>query len=423
MDIAKIYYSSIDVQPHALLHHFLRYLGFYVDERADGREPDDSKSVVDIYIISDAYVQSDTGEYEFPNSEKTLVVLKDGWKINNGVGWSIDYDAVSQNVFLRNMTEMLCDIIEENRDGAALLMRSGERWREAVRHITNEYLKYEMFESVVLTRCLYRKNFIISAKHSNYNEFVNSLLRYNDLLFKSDLIRYTSLYTKYEFDMVCKRNLLRPVYPSEEMLEECETLLGCYMENEELYLLKADILLELQDRWLDACDEYANEHIAQCAYASYKRGKIFRTLLKEYKNAEQSLCDALKKKQDYCYAWYQLGKCHEACARYELAIEAYEKVYISLKEKYCRHLLEPLELEYMFKAVMKIATIYKTRLNDYSSAHMYNNHAKLIWEEHAFDKYIEQALELNDEGEKLWLVNEIDEAVWAQVNLVLEEIY
>lgn len=423
MDIVRIYYNSIDVQPHALLHHFLRFLGFYVDERTDGKEPEDIQSVVDIHIISDAYVQSDAGECIYPNSEKTIFILKDGWKLNDGVGWVINYAALTQDVFLFQLTEIICEIIGRNRDGAALLMRSGVQWKKTVRYITNKYIEHDMFESVVLTRCLYRKNSVIDRESRRYRAFVNDLSNVMDTLFESDLIRYTALCAQYEFDMVCKRNLLELIYSPAVMLEECEALLEYYVGNEELYLLKADILFELQNKWVDACDEYANEHIAQCAYANYKRGKIFGTLLKEYENAGLCLRYALQKKEDYCYAWYQLGECYEAGAKYASAIEAFEKVYDILKENYSAHLLEPLELEYMYKSVMKIAAIYKTRLNDYGSAHMYSNHAKLIWEEHAFDRYIDHVLEIEDGQAKASLLEEIDDAAWRQVNFVLEEIY
>lgn len=55
MEIVRIYYNSIDIQPRLILHHFLRYLGLYVEEVTEGMHSR-GESLVDIYIVGDEYM-------------------------------------------------------------------------------------------------------------------------------------------------------------------------------------------------------------------------------------------------------------------------------------------------------------------------------------------------------------------------------
>lgn len=419
MDMIRLFYNSLDVQPGVLLRHFLRYLGFYVDERTDKKWVRHWKSAVDIYIISDEYMSNRETVFDEVDLEKTIYVLKDGWVIDNQISNVVYYDEAAQDEFLPKITDVLCDIIDECQIGVALLLQSDFKWREIISVIVKAYQSNNLLEASLIARCFYRQRNLFQKARKHYERFLTKI----EYEMGSDLLRYVSLYAKYELNVGCKKNFLKYAYSPYELLDECEELLNSYEENEELYLLKADIKFELLEDWLDACDEYGDEHIESCAYSNYKRGKIFRSYLKEYENAQICLCRAVRRKRDYCYAWYQLGESYEEQAKYEKSIEAYLKIYEILEEKLERHLLAPLELEYMYKAMLKVAAIYKTRMNDYGSAYYYNELAKEIQQACAFDNYLKSILGQEENEEILKMLPDINDTVMDQIHVRLEEIY
>lgn len=256
-----------------------------------------------------------------------------------------------------------------------------------------------------------------------YKKFISDIETGLSNLGQHDLLEYALVYAKYEINLICKKNLNQYLYSVEGLLTQCEKLISKHAENEELYLLRADIQLELQDRWLWACDDFADPHIAHCAYADYKRGKIFNVYLEEYDSAEHLLTRAVRKKKDYVYAWYQLGSCYEEQAKYQKAIDAFSTILKVLNDKYTRNLLAPMEMEYMYKAAMRIAVVYKTRLGDYVSAYAYNDFAEHIRNKDAMKDYLKQIWngpqKIKDED----AFRVIDGTLKKKFDLKLEEIY
>ena len=61
MDFVRMYYNSIEVMPKILISHFLRYMGFYIEEITDGTEPSSKESSLDVYIVSEEDVKQNQG--------------------------------------------------------------------------------------------------------------------------------------------------------------------------------------------------------------------------------------------------------------------------------------------------------------------------------------------------------------------------
>lgn len=421
MDVVKLFYSEMDIQPVVLLHHFLRYLGFYVEENPTDQE--DMTSLADIHVISDEYLQAGDSDLEIPEEETTIFVLKDGWNVESEVIKIIYYNSDVQGIFLEQLVQHLCDILEDAGDGTSTLIQGNINWRAWVRHIAGAYQENGLLEASLFSRSFFKKNYLFIRARDRFQAFLDDLDDGRDNLSDSGLYKYASLYAKYELDMTCNKNYLEYLFPPEELLEECEDLLIMYGQNRELHLLRADIVYELQDKPWKADDLYADECLGKCAYAYYKRGKILRTFFQEYDNAEQSLRFAISKKPDYYDAKYQLAECCERQSKYKQAIDMFADIYRGLEQKYKRHLLAPMELEYMYKALMKIASIYKNRLIDYDAAHMYDDFAQMVREEHAFDGYVEEVLEQVPDRERSELIQCIEETMMEQIDLKLEKIY
>lgn len=81
MDLIRIFYSTLDIQPERILRHFLGSIGFYVEEISDTTCPNKNPSVADIYIIGNEYASDFLKlleDYEL-DEDKSVFIFKDGW--------------------------------------------------------------------------------------------------------------------------------------------------------------------------------------------------------------------------------------------------------------------------------------------------------------------------------------------------------
>ena len=77
----------------------------------------------------------------------------------------------------------------------------------------------------------------------------------------------------------------------------------------------------------------------------------------------------------------------------------------------------------MYKAAMRIAVVYKTRLGDYVSAYAYNDFAESIRKRNATKGYVEQIWTGPNKIEIDKAFQIIDDTLKNKFNLKLEEIY
>ena len=78
MDFVRMYYNSIEVMPKILISHFLRYMGFYIEEIADGTQPSNKVSSLDVYILSKEYEKQNQGCITISDIEKSIIIwIKD----------------------------------------------------------------------------------------------------------------------------------------------------------------------------------------------------------------------------------------------------------------------------------------------------------------------------------------------------------
>lgn len=366
MNTIKLFFNGIDIMPNVLLQHFLHYLGFYVYKVEDDDIKEEIESIADIYVISDEFVRSQSQVLESMNGKKSVLISVNGWSYEDDLAQRVSYEGSNMwEVFLLDIIEALYKIFLT--DGAVSLFGDITQWYQTALKVAGVYREYKLLEASLITRCFFKQNQFYEDGIKRYNGFINEIAK-----FESDYADYVSLFAKYEADLISKTNKYIYCYDTSLLLSECNELLRKYQDNEELHLLRADILFEFEGNWMDGCDRYSDEEVENCSYAYFKRAKILRTYYKEYMNAEVLLKKAIHMNGNYIQLWYQLGECYDQMGRYDKAIKVFKQIYNILEHKYNKAILTPLEWEYLYKSVMRIAIIYKVRLGDYSSAYAFN---------------------------------------------------
>ena len=414
MDIVRLFFSEVDIKPTVLLKHFLHFLGFYVMKNDENESFIETESVADIYIISNVSVKSEWISRDIVD-EKSIFILMDKWTSNNPKIEKIYYkESNSSANFLVDLIECLSRIISRNK-GSRLLC-SEEDWKNEAIMVAKAYVDSGLLQASLFTRCFYKQNEFYDWGMEKYSKFIEQIPKE-----KSDFLNYVSIFARYEANLISKKNKYVYDYNTKQLLQECNYLLKKYGENEELHFLKADILFELEDNWAEASERYGDTEVYCYSYAYLKKGKIFRLYDKDYSRALDLLKKAVTVNKAYYQAWYQLGECYDAIGDYSEAIKSFKKIYTILECKYKKHILAPLEWEYMYKAIRRIALINKLRIANYESAGMYNDIANSICEKKAITEYIIQMLE--DKDSIINMRDKIYDAIEEHVKVKLEEIY
>lgn len=378
MELVRLYYNSMDVKPKVLIRHFLRYLGLYVEEVTDDSKQSAVSSVADIYYICSA------GEYESYAADcwdfsKAVFIFRDGALPVQESEISIVYKENEKDVdFLKEFLMKLSVVFRQQNTETGRLVRYTAKLEEILKSIAVLYVNNNIMQSVLYTKCFYKQEELYRRALKHYTAFLGQLNQLQVEDDNEDMMKYIISYSKFEVNLICKNNSYEFLYPVEDLLEVCQELAKKYSSNEQIHILTADIKLELEERWLEASDEYASAQLAHCAYAYYKWGRIVRKYLKDYESALPILKKAVEIKPDYFAAWYQIGMCLEKKSDYFGALKAFQKIGGILERKYKNHLLAPVELEYLFKSLMKMAQIYKTELDNYVTAYAYSDLAESV---------------------------------------------
>lgn len=387
MELIRLFYDSLDVKPVALLNHFLSYLGFYVEEITETTKPSKINSIADIYIISNNYMKQQQNNLVTGLNGKTILICKDGWKVDTKSIHSIQFAESSEQDedFLFTLVSHLMSIPSYCK----LLIHTPLDLNSVLKCVVKAYCKFRILPSMLYTYEFYKQPELYKIAFNNYRSFIGTLdsLQAEDR--NSDFVVFVRTYAKFEFDFICKKNSRTFCYPVEELSTACQRLLSRYPENEKIRLLQADILFELEDRWAWAGNQYGDTHLFYCACAQYKRGRISRQYAQDYKSATALQKHAIRCKNNYVAAWYQLALCFEAEGRSKEEVDALEKICEILNKKYQEHLLSPIELEYLYCTVLRIAQINKTYLGNWSAASEYEKAANALKRESNSVKYLQ----------------------------------
>ena len=382
MDFIRMYYSNMDVMPKVLLNQFFRYMGFYVEEIVGNTKPSDKQSSFDIYIIGDEYWEEKGGSFLIDNIEKAILIFA---QTKQDMQYTDEAHIVRYSedlyTFLKTLIVKMCDIYDCQMSLERRLLDHVDDLRETLLYMTQKYLDNGILHATIYARCCYEQERLREMAFDSYRGFIRAMEQYSSDMMRNDYIIYVVNYAKFEFDIICQKNSYELYYPVEQIKSECMKLVEKYEENEQLRIFQADVDWELDDFWSKAANEFGDVRISKCAYALYKRGKIIRNYTKDYEIAINFQKWAIRYKEDYYCAWYQLAACYEEIGDYRNAIEALEKVCVILKGKFQRHLLSPTDLDYLYKAVTGIARLYEEKEQNIYMATEYWELAKILEKE------------------------------------------
>lgn len=381
MDRIRLFYSNMDVKPKILINHFSRYLGFYVEDVVGNTRESEIESLIDIYIYSEVYVKSATDFFRVRNREKAIIIYMGQW-FPDGLDdiRNIRYDGLTDEQFLGQLWECMFPILFTRADIFGRLVGSAEDVKVKVNEFIKIYIKYNILQMSVFTRCSPAHRDMFKSSYFRYRFFIGRIEKLMERLDDS-LIRYMRLLACYEIDMICKVNSYKPYRSPMLLQEECGLLLREYGDNEELHIIQADISLHLHGAWKKAGNEFSDKRLSECAYAYLRRGNILRNYVRDCEVALNAYKSAVERKEDYFIAWFQMGECAREMMEYRRAVEAYDQVAVILREKYQAHILSPLEITYLFKAFWEKAKIYKLKLRDEKAAEVHFRMARSIWQE------------------------------------------
>lgn len=367
MDRIRMFYSNVDTKPRVLINHFVRYLGFFVEEITGDTMESDVESLLDIYIISDAFIEENSIRLDIKNEEKTILIWLDGWRTELAQDmFAIRYDESMEDAdFLEEFCYYMTKILSTRIDFSRRLIGSVDDVEEVLDDFIGIYIDNNILQMSLFARCYYASDELFAVAFQAYKDFILGLGEIENKYLFGDLVRYMELLACYELDMICKRNSYSMKYKPDILHEESKALLRKYVENEELHILQADINLYLRRIWNKAGNEYADIRLRDCAYMYLKQGDILRKHVNDLETAISAYEEAVKRKADYYIAYYRMGKCYKKLRQYENAMQSYQQVYVILERRYQLHVLSPLEITYLFKAANKLVEISEIDL--YSS--------------------------------------------------------
>ena len=382
MDRIRILYCRSDAKPRIQISQFMRYLGFYIEDIAENTGKNNKNSLMDIYVISDAYVEANSVDLDIENESRAILIYMDGWQSDQLQDIrSIQYDELNDDGFLKQLLRHMISILSDHSELDGRLIGSVDDPVSLLDSLIDIYVKNEVLQVTLFARCFYARRDFCKIAQSKYFKFIRNLKQIEEKDGASDLIKYIYIRARYEFDFICLVNSFSLYYNPRVLEEECGELLQKYTDNETLRILHADINYLLNDAWNKAGYEYSDSHLADCAYAYFRKGQILERYVGDLNKALEAYHAAAQRKKDYPDVWLCIGNCYDQQMKYMDALSAYERVLSILWGSYQRHVLAPLEILYLFYATRKMAEISALRFKNYRVADDYIELADNIREE------------------------------------------
>lgn len=393
----KLFYNELDIKQSNIIKHFLQYLGFYTENGIDNYN--EKNPAINIYMISNLFMEKHENIVEDIDMNNSILILKDKYYSESHPEKSIMYsDEMDMETLLYSLIDKINEIINDS-------YTIDDIWQDEANFIAKNYLKYEIYKYSKLSTVVIDKT-IYHNSYKNYRKFISEI-EGKDSKFLSDYLNYVLVKSKYEIDYISKINSYEQTYNSKDLLEKCNTLLEKYYNNENLYLLKSDILFELQNNWISANQILGNQEINHSIYAYYKRGIIVKERFGEDNNAFYLLTKAISIYPGYYEAWYRLGEYnyhHYGKDQKDIIrpIDCFKKVLKILNNKYKNGILTPKEYVYFYNSMVDIALIYKIKHGDYITCYEWGYEINNMINDEKLEKYINENWNDENNSEKAY---------------------
>ena len=386
MNVIKLFADGKNsIKEIMALKHILRYLGLYVIEnpQLDSKEYD-VKSIADIYVVK----KNDKKEqYVNNNNWNKTILISDSQMDFNNVPVIIDTSGCISLSFLQTFTDQLLSIIESDINCVNNLIINSNDYRNIVKVIIEAYVKNDMFESSIYIKYFYPNESLYDDISRSYMNYISAVMDIYEKYYTSDLLTYNIIYAMYEMNLACKKNNHSHSYPDDLISKISDEIRIRFKDNEEAILLSAEVACELKNSWAKAANEYDTIYLEHCSYAHYKRGRILRKYVNDIVGAKEEINKAIEYKPDCYKAWFQYAVCNDDGRNILEAYTALNKVYEILYSNMKDEILSPVELEYLYKAELRLQQLNKKY---YILQQLSNDYDKLIYDiEENAGKYIE----------------------------------
>lgn len=394
----NLFCSSLDTKPRLLISHFARYLGFYVEEITKNTNIDTEDSSLDIYLISDNFVNENTVMFNPKFPHKTLCIGVEDYQIPQYS--CIQWNTSNEVEFLKNLSYYITEM--------SVNTFINKRWLIDFDIIIDQFIQIYIQDKIFQ---VYQYSSIINKDFFNktiqkYLHFIKKLEQIEEST-KSNFIKYILCYTKFEVNCLSKLNNFSSPFNSKELYESCMSLLMEYRNNEMLHILCADINYLFLNKWNIADNEYSDYHIINLIYPYFQQANIAYSCLKDENSALQMYTQLVQAKPDYNDAWFKIATHYQKKIQWNMAKEAYENIYENLINGYSNNVLSPKEIIYFSSAIAHLINLNYTRNPQIASEyiqifnHIQNTinedtYFKLLWNnDEAYDNYfplIQQSL-------------------------------
>ena len=414
MNVIKLFADEKNsIKEIMALKHILRYFGLYVIEnpQLDSKEYD-VKSIADIYVVK----KNDNKEQYVNNYNwsKTILISNESIDYNNDVSVIIDRTGCTSLQFLQEFTDQLLSIIESDIACINNLIIQSDDYRNIIKAIIKVYTENDIFENSIYIKYFYPNELLYQEISKNYTSYIKKLIEIYEEYYNSDLLTYNIIFAMYEMNLACKKNNHAHIYPDDLISQISDEIKTRFKDNEEAILLSAEVACEFKNSWAKAANEYDTIYLEHCSYAHYKRGRILRKYVNDIVGAKEEINKAIEYKPDCYKAWFQYAVCNDDGRNILEAYTALNKVYEILYNNMKDEILSPVELEYLYKSLLRLRQLNKQY---YVLQQLFDNYDKLICEiEDNYGKYIDSYIKnvcsrLSRNG-KNYLQNEIKKEVY-----------
>ena len=360
MDELRVIQNTTNVMPAQLVKCFLRFIGVYVHE---GERIENTEGFLkDIYILDDQIC------YDQLQEGICIVTKKGSDPLPVGIT-EIVYVRGKERVFLKNFAREILVVNKsyfKKKNNESLF---GLFTIKDMKFLADQFVDNKIMQNISLTKCFYKNPWFREDAEKRYKSFLNQLISYmekNEGTVNKKTFLFVLLYTHYEMNCMYKKNDEPIHYAADRELEQCSYLLKKIGQNHiALRLLMGDILLELKG---DTYEAYKNYIVLvpekEIAYAWYKMGNVYSKVGSDVKLNNNYFIKATRLKENYYQAWYQLALGYERIKENERAVEAYKKVILELADKRQNGVLQPIEIEFIFKSFLRMEKIYSDCDND-----------------------------------------------------------
>lgn len=335
-------------------------MGFYVqvEDTSSYKVYKDRISSFDIYLIDEEYSKMYQGNLIIRNIEKSILVyIPSNDNFDKSIEGYIVYQKDNQK-FMYEFIKKFIEIYQMQVSPGKRLLDSSNLLSQDLSTLIEYYFSFNLLFHRIYGKFDEGEELGTSARKA-YHCFIE---KYNSLIdFEPNnyLLKSIRTHAKFDLSMIEIFGSFCYSYPVKEIVDESEELYFNYRKNEELCYLNAMIFGNIKGNWTSQANICADETLVRNPDALYQRGLVIEGYLKDYTLTILELASnymrwAIHYKKDFYQAWYELGICQELSYQHDDAYHTYEKVLLILNDKLQRHLLSPIEQDYLYRTIENI---------------------------------------------------------------------